>query len=99
MRSLLTTAASAVLLAALATGCGDSGSEASAGEPTASTATTSTTSAAPAGRLTVTDGIEPEALLHCLTGAGLAAELSGSVPFGVDVPVARIEVTGLTDYE
>ena len=95
MRTLLTSAA-AVLVLTLAAGCGgDSGDEKTA-EPRP---TGSTSAAAPgSGGLTVTDGITPDDLVGCLTDAGLAAEVSDSVPFGVDVPVVNVDVTAMTDY-
>ena len=88
--------AAAVLVLTLAAGCGgDSGDEKTA-EPRP---TGSTSAAAPdSGGLTVTDGITPNDLVGCLTDAGLAAEVSDSVPFGVEVPVVNVDVTAMTDY-
>ena len=48
--------------------------------------------------LTVTDGITPDDLVGCLTDAGLDAATTDSQPFGVEVPVVEVEVTGMTDY-
>ena len=95
MRTLLTSAA-AVLVLTLAAGCGgDSGDEKTA-EPRP---TGSTSAAAPdSGGLTVSDGITPDDLVGCLTDAGLAAEVSDSVPFGVEVPVVNVDVTAMADY-
>jgi len=102
--------AALVLVAALAAGCGGDDSSAvdsSPGTPATSSAPAQTTPASsddasdPASggpSLTVTDGITPEDLLDCLTGAGLDAQLSDSTPMGVDVPVAEIQLSGMTDY-
>jgi len=95
MRTLLTSAA-AFLVLTFAAGCGgDSGDEETA-EPQP---TGSTSEAAPdGGGLTVSDGITPDDLVGCLTDAGLAAEVSDSVPFGVDVPVVNVDVAEMKDY-
>ena len=95
MRTLLTSAA-AVLVLTFAAGCGgDSGDDETAEpRPTGSTSATAPDS----GGLTVSDGITPDDLVGCLTDAGLAAEVSDSVPFGVDVPVVNVDVTEMTDY-
>jgi hypothetical protein len=105
--SNLTAVATLVAVATLAAGCnGDDSSTASdpegAGSSSASSSvSSSTSSSAPATEdpgLTVTDGISPDELLACLTGAGLDAENTGSVPAGVDVPVAEIELHGMANY-
>jgi hypothetical protein len=99
--------ASLALLAALAAGCGgDDSSTASdpagdapttsAGTPAASDGVTDPASEDPG--LVVTDGITPDDLVACLTGAGLDAVLSDSTPLGVEVPVAEIELSGMTGY-
>jgi hypothetical protein len=95
MRTLLTSAV-AVLVLTFAAGCGgDSGDDETA-EPRP---TGSTSAAAPdSGGFAVSDGITPDDLVGCLTDAGLAAEVSDSVPFGVDVPVVNVDVTEMTDY-
>jgi hypothetical protein len=109
--SNLTAVATLVAVATLAAGCnGDDSSTASdpegAGSSSASgsspaSSPADSTSSAPATEdpgLTVTDGISPDELLACLTGAGLDAENTGSVPAGVDVPVAEIELHGMANY-
>ena len=97
--------ASLALLAALAVGCGgDDSSDSGSARDTPSASDTPAPSddvsdtASADGGLTVTDGIAPEDLLDCLTGAGLDAELSDATPLGVDVPVATIELSGMTGY-
>ena len=98
--------ASLVLLAALAAGCGgddssgtDSAQDAPSTSHTTSAASDDASDPAPTDPgLTVTDGIAPDELLDCLTGAGLDAELSDATPLGVEVPVATIELSGMTDY-
>ena len=102
--------ASLALVAALVAGCGGDDSSAvdsSSDTPATSPAPSQTTPASsddasdPASggpSLTVTDGIAPGDLLDCLTGAGLDAQLSDSTPMGVDVPVAEIQLSGMTDY-
>jgi hypothetical protein len=49
--------------------------------------------------LAVTDGTTPDDLLTCLTDASLPAVAKDSVPLGVDVPVAGIEVTSLEGWD
>ena len=99
--------ASLALLAALATGCGGDDSS-TASDPAGDAPTTPASSPAasddgsePASEdpgLVVTDGITPDDLVACLTGAGLDAELSDATPLGVEVPVAEIELSAMTDY-
>ena len=98
MRTLLTLA-SAVLVATLAAGCGGDSGDDNAADSTPSTSETPTDETPEAGGLTVTDGITPDDLVGCLTDAGLDAEATDSVPFGVEVPVVEVDVTGMTDYE
>jgi hypothetical protein len=97
MRTLLTSSA-ATLLLVLTAGCGSDSSDGSAQDPPSSEPTTAASTTAPSSGLTVTDGTTPDDLLACLTGAGLDAEVSDSVPFGVEVPVVEVAVTGMTDY-
>ena len=99
MRTLLTSVF-AVLFVTLAGGCGgdsDDGKSADP-DPTTSSSSSPSSSAAADEGLTVTDGITPDDLVGCLTDAGLDAAASDSVPFGVEVPVVEVEVTGMTDY-
>jgi hypothetical protein len=98
LRTLLTLA-SVVLVATVAASCGgDSGGD-NAADSTPSTSETTTDETPEAGGLAVTDGITPDDLAGCLTDAGLDAAATDSVPFGVEVPVVEVDVTGMTDYE
>ncbi|WP_205472720.1 hypothetical protein [Nocardioides sp. SYSU D00038] len=74
-------------------GCGGDDEPTPAPTPAASAADPTP---APAGGLVVTDGTTPEELLGCLTDAGLAATAQDSVPFGVEVPVAGVEVAPMS---
>ena len=98
MRTLLSSA-TAVLVLTLGTGCGgDSGDSGNSTTAEPSPTGSSSETAPAAGGLTVTDGITPDDLVGCLTDAGLTAAVSESVPFGVEVPVVNVDVTGMTDY-
>jgi hypothetical protein len=90
-----------LLLVLTATGCGGDDADNDSADSTASHPASHTASASsePSGGLTVTDGITSEELVSCLTDAGLDATATDSVPFGVEVPVVEVEVTGMTDYE
>lgn len=98
MRTLLTTAVTTLVLSVLAAGCGGDSSDDAAEDPSSSGPSAAASSTAASSGLTVTDGTTPDDLLACLTGAGLDAEVSDAVPFGVEVPVVEVDVTGMTDY-
>ena len=91
-----------LLLVLTATGCGgkdDDSTDSSDRSAHDSASHTASASSEPAGGLTVADGTTPDDLVGCLTDAGLDATTTDSVPFGVDVPVVEVDVTGMTDYE
>jgi hypothetical protein len=93
LRAALSLAGVALLVAGLAACGGDDGDK-----PDAAAETTASASG-DAGGLVVTDGVDPDDLLACLTDADLPATMDDATPWGVDVPTQGIEVAPLDGWD
>ena len=101
-RLLLLLTALALALTGTACGSGDDDGDKASDQPSRS-ATSSTDPAGSdeqsSGGLTVTDGITPDDLVSCLTGAGLAAAATDATMLGVDDPHVEVHVDPFEGYE